>query len=151
MCDFPISIPQQTHQDRTRALPRRPYSSPAALLLPRPGAMTRAFAFPPPSKPASHSKTRTPPGSAVQKALQTCHPPSQTSAAAPQSSNATPAKSHLQLQYKSACPTASKQQLFPLPRSPLAVPLSATKTDSQSAHAPPAAPEPSSPAPQCKP
>src|SRR6266404_2916189 len=151
MCDFPISIPQQTHQDRTRALPRRPDPIPAALLLPPPGAMTRAFAFPPPSKAASHSKTRTPPNSAVQKALQTCHSPSQTNAAAPQSSNATPAKSRLPLQYKSASPTASKQQPFFLLRSPLAVPPSATKTDSPSAHPPPAAPESSSRAPQCRP
>jgi len=45
----------------------------------------------------------------------------------------------------------SAQQLFALPHSPPAVRPSATKTDSQSAHAPPAAPESSSRAPQCKP
>ena len=58
---------------------------------------------------------------------------SRASAAAPQSSNAAPAKSRLPLQYKSASPTAATPQLSSPPHSPLEVPQSATKTDSQSA------------------
>src|SRR5258708_25107161 len=115
----------------------------------------------------SHAKTQMPPNSAARQVSSSSRPifrrsfrlpflpafrqhrhRSRTNAAAPQSSNAAPAKSRPPLQYKSASPTAATPQLSSPPRSLLEAQQSAAKTDQGSAHAPAARRESSSPAPQ---
>src|SRR5260370_28620805 len=166
MCDFRTAAPPQIRAACTPALPIHQDPTPATLLRPPPYATKPASASLPPSTLTSHWKIQTLPNSAGRPVSSSSGPIfrepffqgfgqprrlSRTNAAAPQSSNAAPSKSRPPLQDKSPSPTAATPQLFSPPHSLQQAPPSATKTDSQSGHAPPAAPESVSLAPQYKP